>query len=60
MDALVVYYWLAFAVTFWLCLKVPTKMSAADNFYASAVLALFGFVVWPLVALAAYRSFKRG
>lgn len=52
------YYWSAFFVTLCLCFKFPTKLSPLDSFIGSIYVALFGFVVWPLVAVGAFKLHK--
>lgn len=54
-----IYFWLSFALSLWCLLHVPSRMSGADNLYGSAVCALFGFALWPLFVVAAWKSRKR-
>lgn len=54
------YYWAAFVITFATCLYIPTKrMSSSDNFGGSLVVALFGFIIWPVCVFAAYKVYRR-
>lgn len=55
-----VYYWVSMIVTFNCALYVPTRnLKPVENITGSLIIALFGFLVWPFVALAAYETWKK-
>lgn len=51
-----IYYWATFALTFMLALAVPTKLTPTNNVIGSFIVALFGFVLWPVAALAVWKT----
>lgn len=55
---MVLYYWLAFAFSLWCLLRIPSRMAPINNLSGSLLCALFGFALWPLYALAAFRATK--
>lgn len=54
-----VYYWLAFVFSFWVCMKIPSKMDRFDNISGSVLVAMFGFVLWPFFLVAYVRWTRR-
>lgn len=55
-----IYYWLTFALSFWILLRLPTKLGPIDNVGGSFVCALFGFALWPLYLTAWWRTRSTG
>lgn len=53
------YVWASFALSLWLLLKLPSRMSKIDNLIGSAFCAMMGPVLWP-VYLAGYLKHRRG
>ena len=43
-----VYFIITFCLSFYWLIHTSTALEKWDNVYASAVLALFGFVFWPV------------
>ena len=53
---LAIYYWIAFAVSLRCLLRLPSRLDGLDNFGGSVICALFGFALWPLFVIAAYKA----
>lgn len=55
-TAWLVYYWLTFFATYWLCRQVPSGLTKKDDIVGSIIFAMMGFFLWPLALLAYIRS----
>ncbi len=59
MSNLNLYCWIAVATSFWMLLRIPTKMNAVDNFFGTGICAIFGVFLWPFYLVAFIKSKKR-
>ncbi len=49
------YFWGSFALSFFCALSIPSKLSTVYDYGGSAIISLFGFVLWPLLLYAALK-----
>lgn len=59
MTAFDIYYWAAFLVSLFFLLKHPPNLSLMNNLAGSVLWSAFGFVLWPMFAVAYYKAAKR-
>lgn len=55
---MIIYFWFAFAISLWLLMSLPTRMTNGDNLIGSLFWALWGFALWPVYLYAYWRARK--
>lgn len=56
---LVGYFWFTYNLTLVGLLYIPSKLDRGVNLMGSLLLSLLGFVIWPIVLVAAIIAYRR-
>ena len=51
-----IYFWVAFIISYLALMKVPSNQSKVNNWIGTALVSMFGFILFPIYLYAAYKA----